>query len=212
MRAATSISSVMINLKNGFGEHSMWGLSPSYNVLRRVQNQKDSNFQNEDTINILLVKPGDVRHIIHTVAQRQIYGCEDKSSASKPIKIFILESEIEVLARHLLQLHVFLGENPIRHRSALYLELYNAFISKRTQDFVSRAAKELGKLVYGEGADNEHLENIVDFSWLKQKDRDGLYSVFNSWKCPVTGDNGEYDVSTLRDYRLRGYYEDRYDW
>jgi len=208
-------------LKQGFGEHSMWGLSPSYNVLSRVHD----NDSNRNEINILLVKPGDVRHVIHALAQRHRHRCGGNHGAEEPknqqaINVFVLESEIEVLARHLIQLHVFLGDGPIRHRSALYLELYNSLISKRTQDFVATASKQLGDLVYGDGgndgADDGYnkgcLNDIVDLSWLKQKERDGLHSAFDSWERPRADEEGEYDVGLLRECRLRGYYAERYDW
>ncbi len=224
------------DLKQGFGEHSMWGLSPSYNLLQRKGNSTPRSEKSDsddgdalNEINILLVKPGDIRHLIHTLGQRY-----DRESGHT-INIFLLESEMEVLARHLLQLYVFLGtgtsmvndENanandngnapiPIRHRSAMYLELYNTLISKKAQAFVSDvASKDLCDFVYECDQKDERggcqLKDLVDLTWSKQKERDHLFSVFDSWK----GDEGvdeDHDIAVLREHRLRGFYADRYDW
>ena len=65
---------------------------------------------------------------------------------------------------------------------------------------------ELTNLVYGDKFDGP-LGNILDFSALKQRDRDALVDTFKSWRTDV-----EFDISSLRDHRLRAYYQDRYDW
>lgn len=225
----------------------MWGLSPSYDLLSRIDvhvQKPTCNGNNQNEINILLVKPSDARHLIHTLSRRTRHRHNSTTSIHHPkINIFILESETEVIARHLLQLQVFLDDTiPIRHRAALYLELYNALICKKTEDHVRKVSTLLGDWVCtstgknkcdededeDEGKENNekknenedepscsYLKNLVDLSWLKQKERDSLYSTFCSWlgASPYIGKTNEYeDASVLRDYRLRNFYGDRYDW
>jgi len=196
------------DLKQGLGFHSLWGLSPSFNLLSRLPSE---NAPSE--LNILLSKPSDVRHIIHFLARRS------RSDYSGKINVFILESELEVLARHLLQLYLFLDTNiPIRHRASLYLELYNSLLSKRGQDYVVHSGKQLGDVMYSDGdCSCSYLEKVINLTWLKQKERDSLHHIFNScWR--KSGDESssltgkDHSVKSLREYRMRGYYGDRYDW
>lgn len=309
----------MNDFKQGMGIHSMWGLSPSFDLLsfqeqgpcccccsdRHSDNVSD---QKQEEINILLANPGDARHIVHTLSRRNRHcrnpaittkstttttttrtdidtgRTQDHSSHQQQqqqhVNIFLLEPEIEILARHILQMKIFLDENiPIRHRASLYLELYNALISGRAYDYVEQAGKELGEFVYENGGDfdddaaaagggggwrfhhdngqvgqeelspSSFLSRLVDLSWLKHKERDALYHVFhNEWsKSSSVGNNSSrvharnrrndtaanhgiipkvsatqhdnkeeevnnYNVELLREFRLRGYYGDRYDW
>jgi len=120
----------------------------------------------------------------------------------------------------LLLLHIYLDDIPIRHRAALFLEMYNSLISKRSEDYAALAGKELCELVYDGDNYKGYLKHIVDLGRLKQKERDNLDGVFRSWNTSTStstgSSNGEEDecddVEVLRDYRLRGYYGERYDW
>mmetsp|Transcript_2357 Transcript_2357/g.4392 ORF Transcript_2357/g.4392 Transcript_2357/m.4392 type:complete len:638 (+) Transcript_2357:666-2579(+) len=250
----------MNDFKQGMGFHTMWGLSPSFDLLLyqttvaatdTATSVAGTVAAKQEEINILLVHPGDARHVVHTLGR---HGCRcrrQQQQQQQHVNIFILESEIEILARHILQMKIFLDDYiPIRHRASLYLELYNGLISERGYDYVNQAGKDLGEFVYGDdvigngngGDDDElsRLRHLVDLSWLKQKERDALYHVFqNEWcgsgivsgsgvssvntggSLSDTGGNGrsklhhdklqEVNVELLRDYRLRGYYGDRYD-
>lgn len=246
----------MNDFKQGMGIHSMWGLSPSFDLLSSQRrcgvglgcssycccccccccNCESGNDQKQEDINILLANPSDVRHVLHTLGRRHRHN-----HPRYRIHIFLLEPEIEILARHILQLKIFLDEHvPTRHRACLYLELYNALISRRAYDYVEQSGKELGEFVYYEkrdGAgvsssypDDDHdgqenkeenkeneeelalLRQLVDLSWLKQKERDALYHVFHKEWLHSDDKQQEHHVKVLRDFRLRGYYRDRYDW
>lgn len=201
----------------GLGIHSMWGFSPSMNLLSfeslhqfcsaddKGPNILDRNEEgeNENVINILLVQPSDPRHIIHTLSQKI-----RKGSSVRPINFFILEQETEVLARHLLLLHVFFDKIPIRHRAALFLEIYgNALIQQKTETYIAIVGSLLRELMYKGNRYDGVLTNMINFDHLKQRDRDEIDHVFKSW----TPEN-QFDVISLRDHRLRGYYGDRYDW
>ena len=127
------------------------------------------------------------------------------------INFYILESETEVLARHILLLHIFFDSDiPIRQRAALYLEIFgNALVQKRTERYIADAGSLLRGLIYDDKmySSDRSLKRITNFDHLKQKEKDEISDVFKSWKM-----ENQYDVQSYRDYRLRGYYGDLYDW
>lgn len=57
------------------GQHVMWGFSPAVDLLDSPCKDGPMEDGNEEPLNILLVQPGDVRHIIKTIASRR---CEEK--------------------------------------------------------------------------------------------------------------------------------------
>ena len=193
----------MTNIKGGIGVHSHWGYGPSQNLMDFCSGSLPES--NNDEINILLVQPCDPRHIIHTISQQ----CYERSKGQcRPIRFYIIEPQIEILARTVLLLNIFLSRKiPIRHRAALFLEVYgNTLIQEKTESIVNEMGKALINMVYGEES-NVTLGNILDLSALKQRDRDALVDTFKSWGTDVM-----FDITNLRDHRLRGYYQDRYDW
>lgn len=236
----------MSAIHGGLGVHSMWGFSPSMNLLgfsrSAVKSQKrtdedhakDSGKEGKEEqgklppLNILLVQPSDPRHIIHTIAQRNRKSKRGPSlsssssshpdSKNRPINIYILEEQAEILSRHLLLLHIFLDNIQIRHRAALFLEVFgNTLVQKRTEQYIADTASLLRELIYSkyDGADNNggndkynnrFLRNMIDFNHLKQRELDEIDQVFKSWSI-----ENEFDIESYRDYRLRGYYGDRYD-
>lgn len=173
----------------------MWGFSPTFDILEQISPKPDE----KDAIEILLMSPGDIRHVLNTIASRHRW-------TDRPINIYIHESSMEVLARHLLLLQVAQDwELPLRQRCNLFLEIFgNATVQERTSEYISEIAKSLEELVYNEQGP---LKDMIDFSHLKSRNRDDLVDVFRSWKSDVS-----YDVQTLRDQRLRHYYETRYDF
>jgi dynein assembly factor 3 len=209
----------------GLGIHSMWGFSPSMDLLSFESlhqwiggdegiNILDRNEEEEidDSINILLVQPSDPRHIIHTLSQRfrkaDFYTSGKTGSSVRPINFFILENETEVLARHLLLLHVFFDEIPIRHKAALFLEIYgNALVQQRTETYIAKTALLLRELIYQGNRYGGVLTNMINFDHLKQKDCDDIDSVLKSWSS-----ENQFDIISFRDHRLRGYYGNRFDW
>jgi dynein assembly factor 3 len=229
----------MMAFNGGLGVHSMWGFSPSMDLLNHHHNPIEAEACITDTnnhdssgspppppslssapapapaaaLNILLVQPSDARHIIHTIAHRcrRSKESKDDSSSSHPrqINFYILEGEIEVFARLLLQLHIFLDGNiPMRHRAALFLEIYgNILVQGRTEEYIAHTSSMLRELISGQKYEHEYMKEIVSLDHLKQRDRDDLDSVFKSWSIDV-----RYDIAMYRDYRLRGYYGDRFDW
>lgn len=235
----------MSAFNGGLGIHSMWGFSPSMNLLgfsrsaaveskktRDENHYKDTSKEGmeeqgkQSPLNILLVQPSDPRHIIHTIAKRNQKSKKGQSLPSsnpdlynRPINIYILEGQAEILARHMLLLHIFFDDIQIRHRAALFLEIFgNTLVQKRTEQYIADTASLLRELLYSkyDGADDivgkekydsRFLRKIISFNHLKQRELDEIDQVFKSWSI-----ENEYDIQSFRDYRLRGYYGDRYDW
>jgi len=121
------------------------------------------------------------------------------------IHFFVVENQLEVLARHLLLLQiVFDWELPIRQRASVFLEVFgNTLIQERTERYIHRLGQELVSLVCnGQGG----LADLVDLSDLKYRERDELVDIFHSWNPAVA-----YDAVGLRDHRLRAHFGSRYD-
>ena len=53
------------------GHHAFWGYSSSFDVLEALYGSRMMDANNKEPINILLVNPGDIRHILTTIARRR---------------------------------------------------------------------------------------------------------------------------------------------
>ena len=78
---------------------------------------------------------------------------------------------------------------------------------------MERASELLREFIYEDGpvdgsSNRSILSQIMDLDLLKQRDRDSLDKIFQSWRA----DRNEFDIVTLRDQRLRAQYAERYDW
>ena len=156
-------------------------------------------------INILLVQPSDPRHVIHTLGR--LHRKPNYMTSCK-VNVYILEDQAEVLARHILLLYIFLDNLPIRHRAALFLEVFgNSLLQEKTEEYIADAATMLRELINDSDRYSGHLKQLIDFNQMKQRERDDIDNVFKSWTTDT-----EFDALTLRDHRLRGHYADRYDW
>lgn len=152
-----------------------------------------------EPLRALVVRAGDVRHVLKTVAQR-------RRLRRRPIHIYLYETPNEALARDLLLLQlVHDWELPIRHRANTFAEVFaNARVQERTAELISNKRHDLIHLVCdATGA----MANLVDCGLLKHKDRDELEEIFKAYDSRVP-----YDVVTLRDQRLRHLYGERYDF
>mmetsp|Transcript_232 Transcript_232/g.416 ORF Transcript_232/g.416 Transcript_232/m.416 type:complete len:532 (-) Transcript_232:33-1628(-) len=178
------------------GLQGMWGFSPAANLLAESEHVAAND---QEPINILVMNSCDVRHILKTVAQRR------RSAPNSPLHFYMVDSPVEVMARHFLLMHVLMDwEIPIRQRSILFLEIFgNALVTGRTARYIDSVARGLVELI----TDGEHpLSDVFDLTNLKFRDRDYIENTFKSWFTDVP-----YDVESLRDQRLRHYYGDRYD-
>ncbi|ETW08824.1 hypothetical protein H310_01331 [Aphanomyces invadans] len=187
------------------GTHGMWGFSPSFDLqegvseLRGDSNQLEADASSTDPLCVLVVSPGDIRHVLTTIARSRRWK-------KRPLHIYLYEKSPECLARALLLLQVANDwEIPLRQRCNTFLEVFgNALVQERTAEYIEEKAKQLVHLVCNESG---HLADIVDLSHLKMKTRDALVEAFQSWHTSVP-----FNVERLRDQRLRHYYENRYDY
>ncbi|TMW57472.1 hypothetical protein Poli38472_003397 [Pythium oligandrum] len=190
---ARTTSGVMMSL----GTVNMWGFSPSFDMQDGVASP-----HKEDTpLNLLLIGPGDIRHVLHTIAHRRRWGKQ-----LRPINIYVYERSVETLARHMLLMQIAQDwELPLRQRVSTFLEVFgNTLVQERTSAYLEEKAKALIDSVHYERG---WLANQFDLSHLKMKTRDELVDNFHSWFQKV-----RFDVVKLRDHRLRHYYEVRYDY
>jgi len=124
---------------DALGQHALWGFSPARDLL-------DPPPAAGGGATVLLASPGDVRHVLKTIAARRLRG-----GAKETVTFLVHESSVELVARHLLLLRVaFDWELPLRQRAAVWLELFgNALVQERTETYVSRLAAELLDLASG---------------------------------------------------------------
>ena len=202
------------------GMHAMWGFSPSKNLFPSLTKIEDTN---EGPIRILLLEPSDPRHILQTIANYTLKRSSDKEEhCVRPIHFYVVENQMETMARHFLLLHICFDWNiPVRQRAALFLDIYgNLLIQEKSEEYVKKAGKILIDFTCMDFSSAESkeislnvLKKLFDLSNLKFKERDDLERIFTSWftsrkKCLVSRD---YDIRELRDCRLRNYYGERYD-
>ena len=101
----------------GAGAIRFWGFSPAINLLDLLDDAPPS--ADADARRVLLVSPGDVRHVLKTLA-----AARASPTTSLPLEFSIFEQAPEALARHLLLVAVALDfELPRRERAELLLEL-----------------------------------------------------------------------------------------
>lgn len=214
---ARSTSGLLMSM----GTVNMWGVSPAFDLCQHLY--ADSKFDKEGTkpqqqqqyddteakpstepVRVLLVAPGDIRHALATIARRRRWDPEMRRR--RELHIYILESSMEVLARHLMLLNVASDWSiPMRQRCSVFLEIFgNAFVQERTSEYIEDQAKALTEFVYNERG---QLARFIDLSHLKMRARDDLIDVFRGWSRSVA-----FNMQSLRDHRLRHYYEDRYDY
>ncbi|XP_071818838.1 dynein axonemal assembly factor 3-like isoform X2 [Apostichopus japonicus] len=160
--------------------------------------EKSSNF------NFLLVGGGDCRHILKAISQAW-------KEPNKQFNFYIIENNLEILARHMLLLHVVLEapENVgLQEKTETFLEIFgNSLIREQTNNYIANMATQFIKMV----TDLDYLADVFplfDLSALKFKERDHLEAIFKFWRNP---DKTSFDVSKAWDNRLRAHLKTRYD-
>lgn len=194
-----------LSIAKSIGHHGHWGYSAPFDMLEAIERNDgrmgaaEFNSKSNEPINILLIQPGDIRHIISTVAKRK------RHDSSRPIHFYLLENPVEVLARDLTLLELLSDYSmPIRQRATVYLEVYgNCKVQRRTSEYIEKLGEQLRALMAtGKGT----LRNILDFSLLRYRERDDLERAFRLYARNVA-----FDMNALLDSRHRALYEERYD-
>lgn len=200
-------------ISKSVGHVGFWGYSSTFDVLEallRANGCADShaygNGSGTDPIRVLLVHPGDIRHVLTTISKRKRHhGLHTSAQPLRPVHFYILESPMQVVSRDLLLLEVANDfEVPIRQRAAALLEIFG---NCKVQDRTCRYIEQLGKdLVTFSATGRGRLEGLVDLSLLRYRERDDLEACFKAYSRSTV-----FDMDTLRDFRMRGFYEERYD-
>lgn len=189
-------------IQASLGHYGFHGLSATFDLVEaigkagdEILDSNDHVISNQEPLNILLINPGDIRHILTTISRRRRHN---KNEALRSINFYLLESPIEVLARSILLLDLINDyEVPIRQRATVYLEIFgNCKVQDRTAKYIEQLGHQLRSFIAdGSG----RLEDLVDLSLFKYKEKDDLDSTFRNYSKGVA-----FDIDTLRDHRLRG--------
>lgn len=180
------------------GFHGFHGLSAAFDFGEALSSSTNTSSICGEPIKILLVCPGDVRHIMATIARRRRHRTGKYSGHLQIIHFYIMEAQIEVLARNILLLEILNDyEIPIRQRAAVLLEVFgNVRVQDRTSRYVELLGHQLRSLVT---AGTGRLEDLLDLGLLRYREKDQLEETFKSYSRIVS-----FDVENLRDHRLRG--------
>jgi len=193
----------------GFGSVTLWGFSPALDlqedILPQSLSKSDDGPGGElDVCNILVVGAGDCRHILKTIAYQ-------KRHKKKKIHIYVIENNLELLARHLL--FTTLALEPahrmgLQEKVELFSELYgNTLIRQQTLQYLQQKANLFIEMITDLDYCDERMPTI-DMSQLKFKERDYLEDVFKFWRHP---DPRAFNITALWNHRLRTYLNLRYD-
>jgi dynein assembly factor 3 len=191
-----------LSTTKSLGVHGHWGFSATFDMVEAML-AIDRSFAELSTMNILLVHPGDIRHILLTASRlRRHFG----PSESKPrIRFYLLENNLELIARELILLELLFDvEVPIRQRSNIFLEIFgNLYVQKRTNAYIEVLSKRLLTMM---GNRCCTLNTIINFEHLSFKQNDELEKVLKYYNR-----SNIFQVEKYFDHRKRGLYEDRYD-
>jgi len=207
-------SGLMANkIQFSIGHAGFWGYSSTFDILEALvkSNECSDIFSYPggplEPIKVLLIHPGDIRHVITTLSKRKRHHGSNRSRLEplRPIHFYLLESPVQVLSRNLLLLEIISDfEVPIRQRAAVFLEVFgNCLVQDRTSRYIEQLGNDLRHfMAKGSG----RLEGLIDFSLLRYRERDELEAAFKNYSRSFA-----FAMESLREHRLRGYYADRYD-
>ena len=187
--------------QKGLGNVTWWGFSPAFDILPAIP----TDATGEGPANALLVGAGDARHILTTLARRHRHP-------KRPLHFYVIESNLESVARQLLFLHLAL-ESPdaigLQEKTETFLELFgNSMLRPQTREYLARFANLAIRLVTDADSAVETMP-AVDLSALKFKERDFLEAILKFWR---EADVTKFPMHELWDGRNREYLETRYDY
>jgi len=201
---------------DAIGVHSFWGFSPALDLQQvhrtvfgaplppGMAGGGDVPGAPLAPLRVLCVSPGDIRHVLKTVAQRRRHS-------DRPVHVYLYERTPEVLARHLILLAAATDwAVPLRQRAATWLELFgNALVQARTSRYLTDTLlPAVEKLLVGEeDKAPEPLRSAVDVMQLKSKQRDELDAFLRTCR-----DGAPCDMAAWRDQRCRNHYGTRFDF
>ncbi|KAE8593458.1 hypothetical protein XENTR_v10019146 [Xenopus tropicalis] len=158
-----------------------WGLTPALDLQMHCLPEATENLSCSDDLpelNILLVGGGDGRHILKTI-------CQASRWPHRKLKFFIIESDLELLARHMLFLSLAL-EHPeqmgLQEKSELFLELFgNSLIRNKTASYLQEKSELFIRYVTDPDYQQSNVP-LLNLSSIKFKERDKLEDIFKFWR------------------------------
>ena len=166
------------HIASSIGHYGMHGYSATFDCVEAIDKARekmepttttmdDNDHKNEpEPLKILLVGPGDIRHILSTISRRKRH---QKGQKSRPLHFYLIENPIEILAREMLMLELLMDfEVPIRQRASIFLEIYgNCKLQDRTARYVEQLGHELRFLIAdGKG----RMEDLIDLSIIRSQE------------------------------------------
>ncbi|XP_063292665.1 dynein axonemal assembly factor 3 [Pelobates fuscus] len=163
---------------------SWWGFSPALDLqehcLQSTIRHMSSTEDDIPELHILLVGGGDARHLLKTI-------CQARRWPRRRLHFYIIESDLELLTRHILFLNLAL-ENPeqmgLQEKSELFLEIFgNSLIRSQTAVYLQEKCDFFIRCV----TDPDYQERInpsISLTDIKFRERDELESIFKFWQMP----------------------------
>ncbi|XP_063656427.1 dynein axonemal assembly factor 3 isoform X8 [Pan troglodytes] len=194
----------------GFGSVSWWGLSPALDLQAESppvdpDSQADTVHSTPE-LDVLLLGSVDGRHLLRTLSRAKLWP-------RRRFNFFVLENNLEAVARHMLIFSLALEEPEkmgLQERSETFLEVWgNALLRPPVAAFVRAQADLLAHLVPEPDRLEEQLP-WLSLRALKFRERDALEAVFRFWTGGEKGPEA-FPMSRLWDSRLRHYLGSRYD-
>jgi dynein assembly factor 3, axonemal len=187
------------NTFKSLGMHGQWGFSAAFDFAEALERELHTL---PAEINILLLHPGDIRHVICTISR--VLRLKQQIPT---INFYLLENPVEIVARDLILLELFLDfKVPIRQRATIFLEVFgNMKVQKRTEVYLEELSSRILQLLSGNPL-NSNLEHIVAFDMLGYRERDYLELSLKNYDRKI-----KMDMNSWFDHRKRGLYEERYD-
>ncbi|XP_040288351.1 dynein assembly factor 3, axonemal [Bufo bufo] len=186
---------------------TLWGFSPALDLQMQCLHTTLQHLSTCDDIpelNILLVGCGDGRHLLKTI-------CQARRWPQRRLNFFIIESDLELLARQLLFLTLAL-ENPeqmgLQEKCEMFLELFgNSMVRSKTAAYLQDQCALFIKCI----TDPEYQQGVLPFlnmTSLKFKERDELEYIFKFWRTP---EPKLFPIDRYWDVKNRQFLGKRYD-
>ncbi|KAM3923359.1 dynein axonemal assembly factor 3 [Leptodactylus fuscus] len=186
---------------------TLWGFSPALDLQMQCLHstlQHLSTCDDVPELNILLVGCGDGRHLLKTI-------CQARRWPQRRLNFFIIESDLELLARQMLFLTLAL-ENPehmgLQEKCEIFLELFgNSLVRSKTAAYLQDKCALFIKCV----TDPEYQQTVLpmlDLTCIKFKERDELEYIFKFWRTP---EPNLFPIERYWDVKNRQFLGKRYD-
>jgi hypothetical protein len=80
----------------GIGPHAMWGFTPALDLLEAYlkhhpHQDAEGSAVGEQPINVLLVNPNDIRHVLRTISTRSRHFAGETGKRARPVHVSVDE-------------------------------------------------------------------------------------------------------------------------